>query len=241
MEHYVTLESFSDFTKLVVNHMESTSKDKKVINALKTKLVKVENEVKSLKGEISKLTEENFKSTIPCSCGITIERFESLEDKVTNSNLSSVDKREENEDISKLEKEIELVSTKLKEVESKLSSLNEEQNTIRNVKERKSHLKIDCNHCDIQFPSYSMMEKHMEDEHLQKGIKCEHCDLLFHTTWRLKMHMKNHTGTRKRNCHYFNSNKECPYEILGCKFNHIYSNDCKFGTQCNRHMCHYRH
>ena len=239
MDEYVTLESFSDFTKLVVNHMESTSYDKKVTNALKNKFVKLENEVKILKEEISKLTQENSESNNVCSCGVTIERFESLEDKVIN--LSSVDNREEDKEILKLEKEIELVSTKLVEVEFKLSSLGEEQNIIKNVQKRKSDRKIKCNHCDKIFPSHSMIEKHMADEHVQKEIKCDHCDLLFHTTWRLKMHMKNHTGRMKRNCHFFNSNKDCPYENLGCKFNHIYSDECKFGTKCERHMCQYRH
>ena len=43
MEEYVTLEKFSEFTKLVVNHMETTSGDKKVLNAVKNRLIKAEN------------------------------------------------------------------------------------------------------------------------------------------------------------------------------------------------------
>ena len=222
MEEYVTLERFSEFTKLVVNHMETTSGDKKVLNAVKNRLIKAENDVKNLKEELSKLISENTKSNKTCSCGITLERFERVEDKLLNSNTSSEEIKEDGEDISKLKTELDLVSTKLEEVESRLSALNEEQNFIRKNQKKKYDLVLDCNHCDEKFPSYSLLEKHLEDEHIRKEFKCDHCDLLFHTTWRLKKHMRNHREKSKRNCHYFNSNQHCPYNILGFKFNHIY-------------------
>jgi hypothetical protein len=31
------------------------------------------------------------------------------------------------------------------------------------------------------------------------------------------------------NCHYFNNDKKCPFEELGCKFLHSVSQICKFG------------
>ena len=241
MEEYVTLERFSEFTKLVVNHMETTSSDKKLLNAVKNRLIKAENEVKNLKEQLSKLFQGDVGSNITCSCGITEERFERVEEKVFNSHPSTEEIKENCEDITKLEKEIELVSNKLKEVESKLSDLNEEQHFIRKKQKKNSDLALSCNHCEEKFPNYSVLEKHLEDDHVRKQIKCDNCDLLFHTAWRLKKHMRNHTEKSKRNCYYFNSSQHCPFEILGCKFNHIYSDECKFGNRCVKHMCQFRH
>ena len=42
---------------------------------------------------------------------------------------------------------------------------------------------------------------------------------------------------KEKNCHFFYSGQVCPYEELGCKFIHKYSEKCKHGTKCTFHMC----
>ena len=41
-------------------------------------------------------------------------------------------------------------------------------------------------------------------------------------------------------CHYFNNNYECPYDDQ-CIFAHDESPVCKFGKECERLMCMFKH
>ena len=41
-------------------------------------------------------------------------------------------------------------------------------------------------------------------------------------------------------CHYFNNQKSCPFELLGCKFKHEESPTCKFQNRFNS-LCPFRH
>ena len=86
------------------------------------------------------------------------------------------------------------------------------------------------------------MEIHIESDHGMSDLNCDQCEKIFISEWRLKLHKHSHTLTvKKRNCHYFNSGKVCPFEKLGCKFEHILSKDCKFGAQCSFNMCQFKH
>ena len=49
-----------------------------------------------------------------------------------------------------------------------------------------------------------------------------------------------HTDRVGHHCHYFNNDKMCPFEELGCKFFHTDSKKCKFGLTCQR-MCPFKH
>ena len=107
---------------------------------------------------------------------------------------------------------------------------------------RKPSKQLKCTHCENAFNSSSELENHLERLKLTRNFKCDKCEREFHTKYRLEKHMTNHISTEKiRNCHYFNSGKPCPYEVLGCKFTHEYSAICKFGDKCVRHMCQFRH
>ena len=47
--------------------------------------------------------------------------------------------------------------------------------------------------------------------------------------------------TDVKRCHYFNNNKQCPYEEIGCMFAHVASDICKFGESCSNNLCSYQH
>ena len=53
--------------------------------------------------------------------------------------------------------------------------------------------------------------------------------------------MELHGNEKRKNCHYYNNNKDCPYEKIGCKFRHILSKMCRFGLSCKVHLCPYQH
>ena len=53
-------------------------------------------------------------------------------------------------------------------------------------------------------------------------------------------HKKIAHGTSKIYCHFFNNNEECPFEE-NCIFLHEDSEQCKYGEQCDRMNCMYKH
>lgn len=50
-----------------------------------------------------------------------------------------------------------------------------------------------------------------------------------------------HTNKRKIYCHYFNNDKNCPYEKIGCKFVHETSKLCRNGDRCPKKLCYFQH
>jgi hypothetical protein len=59
--------------------------------------------------------------------------------------------------------------------------------------------------------------------------------------WRLKKHQQWHSSQSVKKCHYFNNNKECPYEKLGCMFDHALAGICQFGRRCSNELCSFQH
>ena len=45
----------------------------------------------------------------------------------------------------------------------------------------------------------------------------------------------------KTYCHYFNNNKVCPFNDIGCMFKHSESDKCRFGENCQFKLCQFRH
>ena len=74
------------------------------------------------------------------------------------------------------------------------------------------HAKFECDECDKVFRYEQILEKHKEAEH-------EDVQLF---------------------CHYYNNEKECPFED-DCIFAHEDSEKVKFGGNCERNMCMFKH
>ena len=53
------------------------------------------------------------------------------------------------------------------------------------------------------------------------------------------MHL--HRQNNIKPCHCFNNEKTCPFNELGCKFQHSVAEKCKFGKKCNRRLCPNKH
>ena len=54
-------------------------------------------------------------------------------------------------------------------------------------------------------------------------------------------YIKGHDDTKLTYCHYHNNDKFCPYEKNGCKFSHSTSPQCRFGRNCYKTLCQFRH
>ena len=97
-----------------------------------------------------------------------------------------------------------------------------------------------CMHCDETFSRNCELESHIEKEHesAQKH-ECNICGKTFILKWRMRKHMGGHEDVTKC-CHYFNNNLPCPYEHIGCMFQHKSAGKCKAST-CTRHLCQFEH
>ena len=96
--------------------------------------------------------------------------------------------------------------------------------------------------CDEKFQRNCDLELHIKALHkVPKSFECSKCDKTFVLSWRLKKHQEIHTSNVTRFCHYYNNNKECPFEELGCMFLHQHSEMCKYDQACSKPLCSYKH
>ena len=72
------------------------------------------------------------------------------------------------------------------------------------------------------FDRISDLDEHVTTIHNKsKNSKCDFCGVEYALKWRLKEHMSSDHKQMQRTCHYYNNEKMCPYESIGCKFAHI--------------------
>ena len=58
--------------------------------------------------------------------------------------------------------------------------------------------------------------------------------------WRMEKHTRDHSVDIKF-CHYFNNDKPCPYDKIGCKFKHEISPECRYNLKCTFKLCQFTH
>ena len=120
--------------------------------------------------------------------------------------------------------------------------MNNESNNIGCKETRKQKSQEKCDQCNEVFNTKTDLESHIQNSHEKRNYNCDKCDQVLVSEWRFKLHLKAHTKKNKtRNCHYFNSGKTCPFQKLGCKFQHSESSLCKFGDKCTFFMCQFKH
>ena len=95
-----------------------------------------------------------------------------------------------------------------------------------------------CKMCEKTFTKNVELERHIKIHHEAEPFECEKCGKTFVLKWRLRKHLSVHET--RIYCHYFNNDKECPFEEIGCKFKHNISPPCK-SEGCNNLLCQYRH
>ena len=101
---------------------------------------------------------------------------------------------------------------------------------------------INCKLCEKSFEKFIDLENPIQICHENHHVfECDKCEKGFILKWRLKKHMRLHAETNIKTCHYFNNNRNCPYEKRGCKFRHSVSKICELMSKCTRSLCPYRH
>ena len=101
---------------------------------------------------------------------------------------------------------------------------------------------IEFKNCDKVFTKNCDLEMHIKTQHKTLNeYKCDMCDKKFVLKWRFSKHEENHKNKNRRKCHYFNNEKYCPYEEIGCMFAHEASEICMFDEICSKKLCSYKH
>ena len=103
--------------------------------------------------------------------------------------------------------------------------------------------KIVCRICEQSFEESFKLEEHLISEHKKnKSYKCMQCECAFVLKWRHKKHIEGHrSGFKVKTCHYYNNNKICPYEFVGCMFKHTEAKECPNSSRCSNTKCQFRH
>ena len=94
-----------------------------------------------------------------------------------------------------------------------------------------------CEQCDKSYKSEMDLESHQK---MHGTCGCENCECKFDTVGQLEKHVSAVHEKVKIFCHYYNNDKECPFEGK-CIFAHDESPDCRFGNLCERIMCMFSH
>ena len=123
-----------------------------------------------------------------------------------------------------------------------LSQLDSQKEKLKNTKSEQD-LKIKskaCHLCGITFAKNCDIERHMKEVHeAEKKYKCVVCEKNFFLEWRRTKHMQIHTDDVNY-CHFYNNNKQCPFQEIGCMFLHKTAKLCTF-KDCGNKLCQFRH
>ena len=236
--------------KIMMLECKLNEKNKATLNEMHEKLTNNNNEntvhIQTLKDDIDiKISEIDSQLKVKDTEMIRLESIvkeknDALQSKMENMKGSDIN--ENGPTIVALKKELSNVHNKLNKSEEILNVLNAKSMETDNKAPNFPNYESKCDYCSDRFNTKTEMEIHIESSHVMINFKCDKCDEVFISKWRLNVHLKSHTNEKKpRNCHYFNSGKNCPFERLGCKFHHIVSSDCKFGDKCTYKMCQFKH
>ena len=120
-------------------------------------------------------------------------------------------------------------------------------NSLESKKALKMHLKsehaqvVKCKSCEESFERKCDLEEHNAEKPEIKGnYSCDKCEKVFVLKWRRNKHRESHDKPSKK-CHYFNNKKTCPFEKLGCMYEHTYSGPCTYGKKCSNKLCMFQH
>ena len=181
-------------------------------------------------------------------------RIDSVENNLVEGSKSTTEKQKE-----LLQELLEDYDHKIREVDKKFQCQKEKMMKKEEVKceecgetfakkyDLRNHIKclhpknISCDIFDSIFHKSWEYETHLESHAKPKDNKCDICGKAFFLEWRLKQHMNVHMNPQVRNCHYFNNNKMCPFDDIGCKFKHVDSKQCKNPTSCKTKLCPLKH
>ena len=120
-----------------------------------------------------------------------------------------------------------------------------------------------CEVCGESFSNARDLGNHMKKHRSVGTIKCNKCERMFDEEWKMTAHLKTHIicnicektfkyqdilekhikiahENAKLYCHFYNNDKNCPFN-LNCIFLHEDSSQCRYGKLCERTYCMFKH
>ena len=182
------------------------------------------------------------------------ERLKKIEDEIDKERKLDEIIVKKSDDILVMKKSKQENDVAIKKLDAKIDEINKElEMTRKELKDKEETTnkrpksfdllnQLKCKMCTKSFHRFADLENHIKSDHdKHQNFKCDLCGKCFVLNWRLSKHMRLHTEENVRHCYYFNNDKICPYEELGCKFLHAEANICHFGTKCKRTLCPHKH
>ena len=122
------------------------------------------------------------------------------------------------------------------------------EESFQSKKVLKAHMKtvhpkvVKCNVCEETFDENFNLELHIRLKHEEsRNFECNQCGKTFVLMWRFRKHKENHSNQNAKKCHYFNNKKDCPFEEIGCMFEHSLSDMCIYNRNCKNKLCSNQH
>ena len=165
-----------------------------------------------------------------------------IENLLSNLKTEFVDLKSKTNSLIKKYESLEKQLKKQKKSSFKCSKCD---NKFSNVKELQNHKKetsacqgnFECDECEKTFKTEKQLSVHMKKH---EKFACEECDSEYNYEGLLEKHVDAVHGSMKIYCHYWNNEKECPYDDQ-CIFAHEDSPECKFRKGCERILCMFQH
>ena len=101
-----------------------------------------------------------------------------------------------------------------------------------------STTKFECDECEKRFKDEDKLQQHKDKMH--EKFECDECEKVFGYESVLEKHKEAAHENAELFCHYFNNDKDCPFEDR-CIFVHEESGNCRYGKNCERNLCMFQH
>ena len=227
------------------------------------KIDEMKIEVKDLKTKVNKVKNEK-DCCVDCNCKTENRHMNQTIDKI-EVNLTKLVKKDDiksiDSDIQSLQKEQTENRLKIRSFDEQIGILVSEQKILLETanKNKDCIMKISakvenklimveqtnemkCKICGQEFERICDLDEHLGMSHEKsKQYKCDLCSFECSLKRRFKEHMHSNHKQMQRTCHYYNNEKVCPYQSIGCKFAHSEAAFCLYGETCNRNKCPFRH
>ena len=141
-----------------------------------------------------------------------------------------------------LEKKYEKLIQKQRKSNFRCRKCSDKFQSLSDLKKHKeegcSKSEFKCEECNKCFKDEKKLEDHVEKMHVK--YECDECDKVFKYEAVLEKHMEAAHEDVELFCHYFNNDKDCPFEDE-CIYVHEESEYCKFAKNCERKFCMSKH